>query len=152
MKSVEAVKNNGFDPYNAKSIQDYGKHINDRPPVDAQTLSTFEKNIGSPVLDNLKRYSAIQKLSNYSPNFLRLGLISGTLGGMMGDGDFEQKLGRGAAFGLGIPLMLKNTLRGTEMVGNAGKSVLRGLLKVAPAYASQKGASLIEKSSSNSNN
>lgn len=144
MQSVEKVQQNGFDPYEPKSIQDYGKHINDRPPIDNQTLNNFEKNIGSPVLDNLKRYSAIQKLSNYNPNFLRLGLISGALGGMLGDGDFEGRLARGAGFALGIPLALKTTLRATELPQMAGSAILRGLVKSAPAIASQKGASLLQ--------
>lgn len=152
MKSIENVQSNGFDPFNPKSIQDYGRHINDRLPIDAQTLKDFENNIGTPILDNLKRYSAIQKLSNFNPNFLRLGLISGMVGSMLGDGNFEQRIGRGAAFGLGIPLGLKTSLRTIESTSTFGKNVLSKLIKVAPAVASQSGAHILQKLTGNSNN
>lgn len=143
MKSVEGVRNSGFDPFDAKSIQDYGKHINDRQPVDAQTLSNLENNVGKPILDNLRRYSAVQKLSNFNPNFLRLGLISGMVGGMLGDGDFEKRVSRGAFIGVGLPLGLKMSLRGVENAGVAGKGILNSLIKTVPVVGSQSSANAL---------
>ena len=155
MNSVETIQDYGLDPYSPKSMQDYAKHINDRGPVDTAALTNFENNVGKPVLDNLKRYGAVQKLSNFNPNFLRLGLIAGMVGSMMGDGNFEQRIGRGASFALGIPVGLKMSLRAVESsrgVASAGKQAFSQLIKLAPAVTSQSGAKVLQRLIGNTNN
>lgn len=132
MKSVEDVKAQGLNPYDERSIQNYSSKINDRPPIDQKVLQNFEKNVGAPVFDNLKKYSAIQSIQNHEPNFLRLGAIAGLLGSVGNHDDLSKTIVRTGEFaalaGVVSPFAKTASLRLLENGNAAASAALKGLV------------------------
>lgn len=159
--TLSALNNAGIDPMNPQSIGNYALKVNDRLPIDSKALQLFSDTIGTDSFDKLKQYGAIQKLSNFNPNFLRLGMISGALGSLLGsdgpvsEGGFKRALIFGS---IGTPMGLKTTLKAVESGGNVGSSVLSKLIsnnvynRSGTAVATQAGKKILYNLVNNNNN
>jgi hypothetical protein len=127
----------GMDVDNPFNSQNYLAHINNATPLSMPLLQQLDKTLGNNFLQRSQAWAVNQKVSNISPNFLRLGMVASLFGAGILDPDAGGRGGKMALAGLlGTPTGLKILLKGA---GGGYGSMLEGAGNIASLVG--KGAS-----------
>ncbi len=128
MKTTKALKQAGMDVDNPIAIQNYLTHINNASPLAMPILQKLDGSLGNNFLQRAQAWGVNTRISNISPNLLRLGMVSSLFGAGLLDPSIGGKFGKTAtAVALGTPIGLKLILRGA---GGGTQSVLKSTLGV----------------------
>ena len=144
MSTRSTLKQAGLDTNSPISTNNFLSKIIDHPDIVQGELSKLDSMIGGNLVDRASQWNAAQKFKVANPGMLRLSMISGILGGSIGGGDTNERLGRGALFatlGLGgLPQALRIGESLGSMVTQAKTAKMTALLKSMQPLISAGGA------------
>ncbi len=133
MGLTSALKKAGMDVDNPFNSQSYLSHVNNATPLSMPLLQQLDKTLGNNFLQRAQAWGVNNKISNISPNFLRLGMVASLFGAGILDPDAGGKTGKMALAGLlGTPSGLKILLKGA---GGGYGSLLKSTANLATKTA-----------------
>jgi hypothetical protein len=142
MQLTSTLKKAGMDVDNPFNSQNFLSHVNNASPLSAPLLQQLDKTLGNNFLQRSQAWGVNQKISNISPNFLRLGMVASLFGAGILDPDAGGKGGKIALAGLlGTPTGMKLLLKGAgggygSLLNNLGGAAT-GVSKGAASKSAQ---------------
>lgn len=132
-EASELMQKYGMDVSNPANVANWMKNINQKSQFEMQAIKNLESQIGGNITTRAQAWAVNNRISNVSPNFLRLGMVASLFGAGVLDPTGSGKAGKFSAAGLlGTPIGLRILLKGA---GGGTSSVLASTASVASKSA-----------------
>lgn len=139
------LKKAGMDVDNPFNSQNYLSHINTATPLSLPLLQQLDKTLGNNFVQRAQAWAVNNKVSNISPNFLRLGMVASLFGAGILDPDAGGRAGKMALAGLlGTPSGLRILLKGAGGgYGSLLKSAGNSSTAASKAFSNKQGQAIL---------
>lgn len=142
---TSTLKKAGMDVDNPFNSQNYLSHVNNASPLSAPLLQQLDSTLGNNFLQRAQAWGVNNKISNISPNFLRLGMVASLFGAGILDPNTGGRVGKMALAGaLGTPSGLRILLKGAGGgYGSLLKSTSSAANRVSGAASNKKAQAIL---------